>query len=466
MQLQRNALSGLDSTLIAVASTAPANGFATNTVALVAAVGLSGPGALLFGAVPMFGIALAYFYLNAWRSDAGAAYSWVGRTLNPTLGFLAGWSLLVAIVLFMVVGSFPVASATLHFIAPTVETNIIAVTAVGLVWFLIVVVIVLLGIKTTANVQRAVTIFQIGALLFFAAGALTKGVAHPVNPPQWSWFQPMGGDGWHSFIAGAVVAIFYFWGWDISSNLTEETVDRATTPGLAGIAGMLIILALFLMSQLAAQLIMTPGAIADASSNLLVAYASAAVPPSWTSIAVPVAALVIVVGTIGVLEASLVQGGRTMFSMARDRVLDERLARLNTRFLTPWNATWVLSIVTVALFLLAATSSSVNDVLKNSISAIGLLVAFYYGLSGFACAKYYRHANRRDRVLLVFRTIYPVIASLFLLAVVAYQLSLAGWRADAEVIGMLAVGVIPMIYYRRLYRSSYYDEPLVQASSG
>ena len=464
-QLRRNALSGLDSTLIAVSSASPANGFATNTVALVAAVGLSGPGALLFNAIPMFGIALAYFYLNAWRSDAGAAYSWVGRTLNPMLGFLAGWSLLVAIVVFVVIGSFPIASATLHYLAPALQTNIVAVTVVGCVWFLIVVGIVLLDIKTTAGVQKVLTVFQIGALAVFGAAALVKGLAHPANAVHWSWLWPVGPGGAQSFIAGAVVAIFYFWGWDIAANLTEETVDRNRTPGASGIAGMLIILALFLVGQVGAQLLMTPKDIADASSDLLVSYATAAMPAAWGPSATLVAAAVIVVGSIAVLQVSLVQAGRTLFSMARDRVLDERLARLNAVYLTPWNATLVVTAIALVLFVLAAASPSVNDVLKTSINAMGLLVAFYYGLSGLACAKYYRLANRTDRGMLVLRGLYPVLASLFVFGVVIAQLWTAGWRADAAVVGMLVAGVIPMTAYRKKYDSEYYKAPPLQALS-
>jgi amino acid transporter len=458
-QLQRNAVSGFESTLIAVSSASPANGFATNTVALVAAVGLSGPGALLFGAIPMFGIALAYFYLNAWRSDAGAAYSWVGRTLNPMLGFFAGWSLLVAIVLFMVVGSLPVASATLDLIAPKLSTNVLAVTSVGLVWFAIVVAIVLLGVKATAEVQKALTLFQIGGLLLFAGFAFAKGFAAPVNHAAWSWFGPVGNNGLQSFWAGALVALFYFWGWDISSNLTEETVDRKRTPGLSGILGMLIILGLFVMSQVAVQLVMSPQKIADASSNLLVAFVATAMPKPWGIVAV----IVVIVSTIAVLEISLVQGGRTMFSMGRDRVLDERFALLNPRYLTPWNATFVLSIVTVLLFALAATSASVNQILKDTINAIGVLIAVYYGLSGIACAMYYREANRADRSLWWVRGVWPVASAAFVFAVAVAQLAIAGFRADAVVIGLLLIGAIPMLFYRRLYRSQYYTQALEHA---
>lgn len=460
-QLQRNAISGFESTLIAVSSSSPANGFATNTIPLVAAVGLSGPGALLFGAIPMFGIALAYFYLNAWRSDAGAAYSWIGRTLNPTLGFLAGWALLVAIVLFMVLGSLPVASATLDLFAPKLATNVLAVTGIGVIWFAIVVAIVLLGIKATAEVQKTLTLFQIAALLLFSGFAIAKGITGPANHLTWSWFGPIGNEGFHSFWAGALVAIFYYWGWDISSNLTEETVDRKRTPGLSGIAGMLTILALFVISQVAVQLVMSPQQIADASSNLLVAFVQTVMPRPWGIVAI----IVIIVSTVAVLEISLVQGGRTLFSMGRDQVVDERLAHLNHHYLTPWNATWLLTLVTIVLFALAATQTSVNQILEEVIKAIGVLIAIYYGLSGVACAKYYRYANRGDRLLWWLRIGWPVASAAFVFAVAIAQLATAGWRADAAVIGLLLVGFVPMLFYRRMYSSSFYTQALEQAKT-
>ncbi len=460
-QLRRNAVSGFESTLIAISSSAPANGFATNTVALIAAVGLSGPGALLFGAIPMFGIALAYFYLNAWRSDAGAAYSWVGRALNPTLGFFAGWSLLVAIVLFMVVGSLPVASATLDLIDPALTTNPVAVTGVGFAWFVIVVAIVLLGIKATAEVQKALTLFQIGGMLLFAGFALAKGIVSPVNHPAFSWFGPAGQDGIRSFWAGALIAIFYFWGWDISSNLTEETTDRNRTPGLSGIAGMLVILGLFIASQISVQLVMSPEQISSASSNVLVAYVDAVMPKPWGILAI----IVVIVSTIAVLEISLVQGGRTIFSMGRDRVLDERLAALHPAYLTPWNATFVLAVVTIVLFALDASSPSVNQILKDTINATGVLVATYYGLSGIACATYYRQANRSDRRMWWLRVVWPATSAVFVFAVALAQLATAGLRADAIVVGLLLSGLIPMVAYRRRYASEFYTQPPERAQA-
>jgi len=270
VELRHGAVSAVESALIAVSATAPANTLATSTAALVAAVGLSAPGALLFCAVPMFGISLAYYYLNTWRSDAGAAYAWVGRSLNPTLGFFAGWALVMAGLLFMVTGSLPVASATLDIVAPKLVNSVAAVTAVGFLWFVAVLGIVLLGIKATANFQKAVTIFQIAGLLAIAAGAIAHGIAHPANPPSATWWLPAGSGGSHAFVAGALVAIFFFWGWDISANLTEETVDRNRAPGIAGIAGLAIILFLFVVTVVATQLALQLAQAGAAAATVIV----------------------------------------------------------------------------------------------------------------------------------------------------------------------------------------------------
>jgi amino acid transporter len=77
--LRKGALGLLDTTVMAVAGSAPAYSITASTAALVAAVGTAGPAALLIAFLPVIGITIAFSYLNLWRSDAGAAYAWVGR---------------------------------------------------------------------------------------------------------------------------------------------------------------------------------------------------------------------------------------------------------------------------------------------------------------------------------------------------------------------------------------------------
>ena len=82
-------LSIIDAITLAIAGSAPSYSPNATTAALIAAVGLVSPGALVDGTISMFGIAFAFMYLNQWRADARAAYGWVGRAINPYLGFLS-----------------------------------------------------------------------------------------------------------------------------------------------------------------------------------------------------------------------------------------------------------------------------------------------------------------------------------------------------------------------------------------
>ena len=460
-ELRHNVLSRLDSALIAVAGTAPANSVAVSTGALIAAVGFFGPGALLLGAAVMFGLAIAYYYLNAWRSDAGAGYAWVGRALNPQLGFLAGWSVLVANTIFMVAGSLPAASATLDLLAPRLSSNVIAVTLVGAMWFVFINVVVLVGIRTTAYFQRIVTGVEIVGLAVLAAigivKALTSGHAASFNL---GWFSPIPPRGFAGVLAGALVALFYFWGWDVTANLSEETVDRRRAPGIGGLRGMFILLVLFISVQVSIQLVLPMQTISGAGSSLLDVFANAILPRPWSDISV----IIVIISTLGTLETSLLVVSRTLMSMSRDGVIDERFGALHPRYQTPWFGSILMGMISLALFAAAAASKSITGVLSESVNAIGIYIAFYYGLSAIACARYYRSEFARDRRALWLKGIWPVGAAIFLWTVVVAQLISAGWRADSVTVGLLVLGIIPLAVYRRQYQSLFYTSPLEVAS--
>jgi amino acid transporter len=49
---------------------------------------------LLLTAIPMLVSANAYRRLNMWNANCGASFEWVGRAINPYLGYLTGWLML------------------------------------------------------------------------------------------------------------------------------------------------------------------------------------------------------------------------------------------------------------------------------------------------------------------------------------------------------------------------------------
>src|SRR6184192_3612940 len=80
-RLEPDAIGAAQDTIIGMASPAP--------LAVATAYG-SGP-ILILTAIPMLIIANAYRRLNLWKANTGASFEWVGRAINPYLGFLTGW---------------------------------------------------------------------------------------------------------------------------------------------------------------------------------------------------------------------------------------------------------------------------------------------------------------------------------------------------------------------------------------
>ncbi|MBW4659048.1 MAG: APC family permease [Drouetiella hepatica Uher 2000/2452] len=453
--LKENALSIVDTITLAVAGTAPSYSLNATTAALVAAVGLASPGALLYAAIPMFGISFAFMHLNRWRADAGTAYAWVGRSLSPVLGFLCAWTFLVLSTAFMVAAALPVGVTTLDLIAPQYKENVLLATLAGGLWFVGVATLTILGVHVAAKFQRLMTAIEVIALLLLAIGAFIKFSAAPVHPFSWAWFSPMAFGNFQTFMAGMLVAMFYYFGWDVSSNVAEETSNSNSAPGSSGVLGMVGIFLLFLLLQVAIQMGLTAEQVEQHSADLLPALGNAIFPRPWGSIAI----LAVLVSTIGTIETQLTQCARTLFSMGRDRVIHEKFEEIHPHFQTPWLASLVITVLALFLMILSSTSASIGTVMQSLISSIGVMVSFYYGMTGLACAWYYRKTLRQDSKSLWLRGIWPVTSAVLLLLVGAFQLPQLGLEVSLMTVGAIAIGFIPLLYFRAKYRSAFYSAP-------
>jgi amino acid transporter len=452
--LKQNALSIVDTVTLAVAGTAPSYSLNATTAALVAAVGLAAPGALLYGALPMFGISFAFKYLNEWRADAGTAYAWVGRSVNPYLGFLSAWTFLTLSTAFMVAAALPVGVITLAWVAPQLQDNVLASAIVGGMWFAAVATLTILGVHLAASFQKVMTAIEAIALLVLAIAALVKFSAAPQNPFSLSWFSPVSFGNFPTFMAGMLIAVFYFFGWDVSSNVAEESEDSNSTPGNSGVIGMVGIVILFMLIQVTIQMGMTAEMVEANGTNLLAAFGDLVLPRPWGQIAV----LAVLLSTVGTIETQMTQCARTLFSMGRDRVIHEKFAEIHPRFQTPWLAGLVITVLALFLMILSSTSESIGGVMSSLISSIGIMVCFYYGMTGLACAYYYRKVLLRSRKDLFMKGIWPVSSAIFLLILAVIQIPSLGWSVSLFTLGAIALGCLPMIYFRLKYRSPFYFE--------
>jgi len=445
--LRHGVLGLFDSVIMGVAGSAPAYSIATTTVTLFGAVLYGGAAALLYCGIFMFGIVFAFSYLSRDDSHAGAAYSWVRRALHPILGYLSGWALIVSALIFMVIATFPAGSSVVSiFTSATPSTT--TVTIIGAVFFLLMVSAVAAGVTVTVTVQIIMSTVEVALLLLFAALALFH--AHHVTAFTWHWFSPsiFHHAGSSTFAAGALIAAFYFWGWDVTANLNEETKKPPTTSGLGGVLGVIIVFLLFEVFTVSTNMVLTPAQLQNPnySSNILTVLGQAV----WHGWGGKLLIVAVLLSTVATLETTLIQVTRTLFTMGRDNTLPKALGRIHKTRKTPVVATMAVAVFSLLLFVGSSYIGSVGKILNDGITAIGLQICIYYGLAGLSVVILYRRQLFRSVGNFIFMGLWPFVGALFMGYVLWKQVgNLASTNAEALWIGLgsMALGLIPMFYY-------------------
>ena len=430
-----------------VAGTAPAFSIAATMSTLVAAVGVLAPASLLYCGLIMFGVTFSYTHLNRINPNAGASYAWVGSAFNPVLGFFAGWALLVASAVFMVSGTIPAATATLLLVAPQLADNPGVVTFVAAGWLLAVSAVVVKGIKPTSYSQIVMTGVELIILAVIVVTAVIKFGAAPAHPFSWRWFSATEFTP-QLFATGALTSLFFFWGWDVTVNLNEETKDSSRAPGRGALGAMIIVLLLFILFAAVSLLVLTDQEMEQSSTNIVFAIAEKLFPKPWSYMAV----IAVMLSSIGTLETSILQFTRTMYAKSRDSVLHPRYSILHKSWQTPWVATAVIAGFGTLFLFLASSFPTVNLIIKDSVNAIGFQVAFYYGLAGLACAWGSRKHGARSAYGFLFLVLWPIVSSAFLFFIAAYSVPTFDLTTNIVGIGGIGIGIIPLLLNRKRLR--------------
>ena len=430
-----------------VAGTAPAFSIAATTATLTAAVGTVAPASLLYCGLIMFGVTFSYMHLNRINPNAGASYAWVGSIFNPVLGFFAGWALLVASAVFMVSGTIPAATATLLLLKPDFANNPAMVTFTAAGWLLVVSAVIVKGIKPTSYSQIVMTGIEVLVLVLIVAVATIKFGATPARPFSLKWFSPAEFTP-QLFSTGALTALFFFWGWDVTVNLNEETKNSSHAPGRGALWAMVIVLLLFMSFATITLLVLTDKEIEQSSTNIVFAVADKLFPRPWSYMAV----IAVMLSSIGTLETSILQFTRTMYAKGRDGVLHPRYALLHKTWRTPWVATAVIAFLGVFFLFLSSYFPTINLIIKDSVNAIGFQVAFYYGLAGLACAWYYRMQVFHSAYNLVFLVLWPVLSAAFLFFIAAYSIPTFDLTTNVVGLGGIVIGIVPLLLNRKRLR--------------
>lgn len=438
--LQKEALGLTESIILGIAGTAPAYSIEITTSTIVATAGLLSPASILVCGLIMFGIAFAFINLNKVTANAGTSYAWVRMVFGKTLGFFAGWALLVLCCVFMVSAMVPAANATLLIFKPDLMNNVAWVTGIAALWLTFVSVVVAKGIKMTSYVQMIMTAIE--ALILFAVvvAALIVFPAHPVNEFSLSWFSPFAFTP-KLFASCALVAIFFYYGWDVTMNLSEETKNPKITPGRGAFWSMVFLIIFFLLFISIVLLGLTGEEIQHYNTNIIFALAEKLFGQTWGYVAI----IAVLLSTIGTVETQIVQFTRMLFSKARDGVLHKRYAQLHPTWKTPYIAIFFIWLFGVLLLYASSYLPSINTILQDSITALGFQICFYLGLTGFACAWYFRDLLWTNFVASITRVIWPFLSASFMFFIAIY--SIPGFDLLTNVVGIggIAIGAIPLL---------------------
>lgn len=143
------------------------------------------------------------------------------------------------------------------------------------------------------------------------------------------------------------------------------------------------------------------------------------------------------------LQTTFIPVARTVLAMSTYEALPSSYAKVHPRFKTPGRAT-VMAGVATGVFYTVMTLVSEN-VLTDTIFALGLMICFYYSLTAFACAWYFRGELRRSARDLFFKGVFPVLGGL-LLATVFLKTLIDMWNpsygSGSTVLGVGSVFVI------------------------
>ena len=465
--LRSGALGLVSSTVIGLASTAPAYSLAASLGLIVVLAGAKAPVIMLLAFVPMYLIAVAYRELNEVEPDCGTTFTWGTRAFGPWLGWLGGWGVIAADIIVManlaqIAGSYSYQLLGLDDLAASTFWSTVA----GVVWIILMTYICYRGIEVSARLQYGLLGIELVVLAAFSIVALYKvftGEAPAGSMmPSLDWLWP-GGLSLSDLVDAILIAVFLYWGWDTAVACNEEADDPSRTPGRAAVLSTLILMLTYVLVAVAAVAFAGTGTDGIGLGNKEnAADVFLAIGPTIFGDG-PLGHFFVTLLIISVLTSSaastqttIMPTARTALSMGTFRAIPASFARVHPKHQTPDYATWAMGIASIAFYVGLTFLST--DVLADSIAAVGLMIAFYYGFTGFACVWFFRR-QLRGRNLWV-KGVLPGLGGLLLLG--AFVASSIGYAKPdggstsvlgiggifAIGIGALLLGAVLMVVYR------------------
>ncbi|HWL77364.1 APC family permease [Microbacterium sp.] len=412
------------STVIGLASTAPVYSLVATLGFVVLAVGAQAPIAFIVAFVPMLFIAFAYRELNNDVPDCGTTFTWGTKAFGPWVGWMGGWGVAVA---GMVVLANLAQIGGIYFWAlidgfvgnpddALLSDNVLLVTATGVVFIALMTYVSWRGIEIGERLQNVLLAIQYLALVIFVVAALWQffaGTAPDPTPFDWAWFNPLAFSEWQGFTEAVLLALFIYWGWDTCLALNEETKDPKRIPGLAALLTCVLLLLTYVSVTVAAMMYAGLGETGTGLSNeanaddvFLAIKDGLLGPVGWVLV------VAVLISAVSSTQTTILPTARGTLSMAVYRALPAKFKEVHPTYRTPSFSTIVMGVV-ASLYYIGMTLIS-DNILQDSILSLGLAIAFYYAITGYACVWYFRKELFDSGRNFVFRFLLPLAGALML----------------------------------------------------
>jgi amino acid transporter len=159
------------------------------------------------------------------------------------------------------------------------------------------------------------------------------------------------------------------------------------------------------------------------------------------------------------LQSTIISPARTMLAMGHYGALSPRYARITARHRSPGYATVAAAVIASVFYAVMRVVS--EDVLWDTITALGMMVCFYYGVTALACVWYFRREAFSGVGTFLGKIVAPGVGGLLLLLFFV-QTSVdsmdPGYGSGSQVggvglvfllgVGVLALGVVVMVVQR------------------
>lgn len=368
---------------------APAYSIAATFGLMVAAAGSGAILSLIVLTIPITFIAIAFHRLCEDRADAGSTYAWSRLAFGPRLGAFAAWIVVLSYFFAAVAAVVPAGSYTLgllasfHIVPATLASQTMPIAFAGSAWVVAASLLLIGGVKPTARASGLLLGLEVLALLVFAGIAFFH---KPMSGSEPVHILTFGTGGYAGFFAAMVLSIWVTDGWEVSTYTSEENRGTSRHPGLGGLLGLLLTVALVLICMAAYSRVSSLAGIANHTTDTL-AYVASQLGGGWRTVVMVVTVLVSTGATLWTTQLGISRG---VFSMARDRVVPHALSAVHPNFGTPHVSILTVNMGVMIVTLLTGFLPSAQDALNSVINASSVFLGLTFILTGLACIVHFR----------------------------------------------------------------------------